>query len=599
MKESIFNTVIHLILLCVIVLVFNMCANISSPTGGPRDTQSPILIKSTPALYTKNFNSDKVRLYFNEFVILQDINNQVIISPPLDENPEFKIRGKSVIIEFNENFNENSTYSIFLGNGIADLTENNPLSNFSYVFSTGNILDSLTINGNVKNAFDLQSEEGINVMLYLDNNDTIPFDSVPYFIKPWYIAKTDADGNFIINNLPDKEFKIFVLKDVNSNLIFDQPNEEIAFLDSLIRPYYIKKLVPDTISPDSLVIDTLNHYFITNEINPDSILYEDLLTDSLQFEEQKNEPFQLVLFNEVDSTQKFMKATLAKQRQLLFIFKFPVTDIQIKPININTNLSWKIVENNSTRDTITYWIKNLEQDTLVFEISDQNEILDTVEVALVKKKGKKKTKEEDKPKKLGIDFNISGNSINLNEPLEITFSYPVSESNYSGILLIESEDTLKPDLVFDGDINRKARIDYNWKESTTYSLIIPDSAFTDILGQTHDSTIRRFSTKSLSDYGNLYIDIEVADTTTNHIIQLFKDEIVLHEYMISEDQRIGYEFLDPGDYKIKVIYDENNNHKWDTGNYIDKLQPERVEYFKSTITIRANWDLEELWVLEY
>ena len=195
---------------------------------------------------------------FDEFVEIKDLNKQLIISPPMDEAPEFKIKGKTVIIEFKEGLKDSTTYNIYLGDAIVDITEGNPVKNFRYVFSTGNILDSLSIKGKLLNAFDMLPVENVSVMLYLDNNDTLPFDSVPYFVKPYYLSRTDAQGLFEFHNLIDKSFKIFALEDVNSNLIFDQVTERIAFLDSLIIPYYIEIPIADTIPQDSIPLnDTL------------------------------------------------------------------------------------------------------------------------------------------------------------------------------------------------------------------------------------------------------------------------------------------------------------------------------------------------------
>ena len=120
------------------------CANPVSPSGGPMDEDPPQLVNSEPPLFTKNFNVAKIKITFNEFIQLKDVTNQVIISPPMDEMPDFKVKGKSLIIELNEELKENTTYNIFMGNAVVDLTENNPAANFQYVFSTGDMIDSLS-----------------------------------------------------------------------------------------------------------------------------------------------------------------------------------------------------------------------------------------------------------------------------------------------------------------------------------------------------------------------------------------------------------------------------------------------------------------------
>jgi hypothetical protein len=164
-------------------------------------------------------------------------------------------------------------------------------------------------------------------------------------------------------------------------------------------------------------------------------------------------------------------------------------------------------------------------------------------------------------------------------------------------MLIEGEDTLNPVFLFDDSIQVRGRFIHKWKEETSYTLLIPDSAFTNILDQSHDTIQKKFRTKALTDWGNLYINLSVQDTGKNYIVQLLMKEKIHTEIHVQNDQRLSFEFLDPGDYTLKVIYDNNSNGKWDTGDYIYRIQPEKVGFFTKTITVRANWDIEEEWEL--
>ena len=219
------HTLIFPVLLIIGVFIFQRCANPVMPVGGPKDVAPPIVTETEPVNYSLFFEEDQFRIYFNEFVSLKDVDKQLIVSPPLMERPELKIRGRSVLFKFDrdEELKADATYSIFFGNAIQDLTEGNPLGNFIYVFSTGEHLDSLSIIGKVNMAFDMAPAEETFVMLYTDNNDTIPFDSLPYKVRPDYVSKTDEHGHFGLYNLAGKEFKLFAIKDVNSNYIYDIP----------------------------------------------------------------------------------------------------------------------------------------------------------------------------------------------------------------------------------------------------------------------------------------------------------------------------------------------------------------------------------------
>ncbi|MCD4731897.1 MAG: Ig-like domain-containing protein [Bacteroidales bacterium] len=573
----IYTKLINILAIITISYLLVSCANPVSPSGGPQDVDPPLLIKAEPPLFTKKFTSDKIKIIFNEFIQLKDVTNQVIISPPMDEMPDFKAKGKSLIIELNEELKENTTYNIFLGDAIVDLTENNPASNFQYVFSTGNMIDSLSIKGNVLKAFDLTPVENVNVMLYLDINDTIEFDSLPYYVKPYYLTKTNEQGDFLLNNLADNQYKLFVLLDLNGNMIYDQPSEEIAFIDSLIIPQFDPSISQDT----TLLNDTITEVIEANEL-------------------PKLVPIDLSLFQEIDSVQRVLKVVLAKNHQLNILFKLPVTDLQIRPLNLTEGIDWAIIESNKTSDTLIYWLKNVEQDSLTLEISDAGEILDTTEVAVIKRaRGRKEKKEEEKPQKLTVKYNIKSQSIDLNEPLILTFDYPIESFDLGSISLFENDTIpLIPEVAFiDSNLQRKLEIKYKWKQGTPYSMLIPDSVFFDIHGHSHDTLGSIFISKTLEDYGNLYVSINLLNPGQNHIVQLLSGDNVIIETTLTEDQRISYEYLNPGNYRLKVVYDQNNNGIWDTGDYFYKTQPEIVDFFPGEITVRANWDIEEEWEL--
>jgi len=227
---------IHIAFLAFAALMVFSCANPVSPSGGPVDKEPPEVLNSEPPNFSVNFDKKIIQIVFNEFVKLNQPNQQVIISPPLKKMPQFKIRGKSVIIDIEETLFENTTYSIFFGNAIVDITEENPLVNYLYVFSTGNQIDSLAIAGEVVNAFNLEPEEDVFVMLHSAKNDTVPADSLPMLVRPLYIARTNEDGQFRLRYLRDEPLKIFALFDLNSNYLYDLPDEEIAFSDSLLLP---------------------------------------------------------------------------------------------------------------------------------------------------------------------------------------------------------------------------------------------------------------------------------------------------------------------------------------------------------------------------
>ncbi len=207
-------------------LILQQCANPVMPRGGPKDEQPPGVVQSNPANRSVNFIENTIEITFDEFVKLSNTQSEVLISPPLNKNPEYRLRGKTLQIKFEEELVPNTTYTIFFGDAIGDLTENNPVSGYSFVFSTGPVLDSMSIEGLVNNAFDLMAPEDAVVMLYDRAPDTIPVDSLPYLLRPLYVARTDETGHFRLANLKDTRYKIFALSDMNSNFLYDMPGEK-------------------------------------------------------------------------------------------------------------------------------------------------------------------------------------------------------------------------------------------------------------------------------------------------------------------------------------------------------------------------------------
>lgn len=607
--------ILYFIFIGLVIWLFNSCANPVSPTGGPKDAAPPELLNATPPQSSLNFSTNKVELTFDEYVEIKDLNKQMIISPPMEEAPEFKIKGKTVSIEFKSPLKDSTTYNLYLGDAIVDITEGNPIKNFSYVFSTGNILDSLSLKGKLLNAFDLKPVENISIMLYLDNNDTIPYDSLPYLVKPYYLSRTDENGLFEFHNLIDKPFKIFALEDGNSNLIFDQTTERIAFINEQVIPYYIEVPVIDSIVSDSLavidsVLQTSNRKEViefdleNNTINIDTInaelqdletLSDSLLADSTISKEPP--PIQMYLFEENDSIQRFLKATMEHKNKLLFVFRQPTINYHIAPLNLTKDSTWFIEEANKTKDTIAYWITKLIQDSITFKISDDTIILDTVDVALVKKSKNKRLLKKDDEKPKGLAFKFSKSTPDLNKALHVKFSFPIKDYSLDNSLLVEGEDTLKPIFEFADSIKLSGNFVHKWKEETSYKLFIPDSSFTDRLNSSNDTIQHNFRTKALADYGNLYVNVTI-NNEESHIIQLLIGEKVHTEIHVHESQKLSFEYLNPGDYFLKVIFDKNKNGIWDPGDYIYNLQPEQVDFFTKTVTVRANWDVEEEWILE-
>jgi len=543
--------------LCIIVLFIEACANIVTPSGGAKDVTPPKVIRSTPELNSKNFNGRYVRIDFDEFVKVTDAASQLIISPFMNEAPELKLRGKYIVMDFKDTLKPNTTYSISFGKSIADINEGNVLANYRYVFSTGNIIDSLTLKGVVKNASSLKTESGVFVMLY----DNI-YDSVPYKETPYYISKSDESGSFSFTNIKKGKYKIFALKDANNDFLFDQPGEMIAFSDSLVTPQPI-----DTARADSLL---------------------------------KNSSYNLSLFEETPASQKMLKAFASKYGKIILIFRKPVEDLSIIPLADNMTDSWNLQEINKTKDTLILWLKNPDVDSVFLKILDNNIIIDTAEIALIKKGTQENRGKGEVVKNVGVKTCVNNNgAFDFYRSFTLESSAPVSDYDFNKIVFKENKDTVKAVFTFNDSIKRNIKMEYKWKEETTYSLFIPPGTFKDIFGTLNDTVKINFKTTSARDYCNIKLSMKSSDIKCDFIVRLDNenDAIIQEKYSLS-NETVQFNYVLPGNYKIKIICDSNNNKKWDTGNYLKMIQPEKVFYYPSAISAKANWDMSLDWEIK-
>ena len=555
----------------VISLLLAACATMVPPDGGPKDTTPPVPLSFNPESKTTNFDGRKITIKFDEFIQLKDLNSQLVVSPAMVEDPDIYIQGKKLIIKLPDSLQENTTYTIFMGNSVVNYKEGLPVPHFQYVLATGSSLDSLRIRGKLRNAFDLKTEEGILIMLYRNTGD-----SVPYHQRPYYIAKTYKSGDFVLDNLSEGSYLIFALKDLNSNYLYDQPAEEIAFLDSLI--------IPAPVKPAN---DTLD---LIHPVNVD-----------------------MFLFREIEKKQGINRHVVLKPVLFELDFKRPVGNLEIEPLNFTPQGNWYYTVLSAGRDTLKVWVTAKVPDTLKVSITDNNLVVDTLRLILKKplKKKQQGRKKNDKPEikkdtvqrivRLDVKTNTGSGLAFFSHPALI-FSTPLKALDPDRIKLYRQEDTNYIPIDFEVYIKDTVAADVvnlkvDLEEGTSYKIFIPDSVFFDIFGNTNDTLEARFGTTKQRNYGSLKLHIKYEDSIPL-LIQLLTDKDVVVKQNVLTDSVIIYPYLPPGTYKLKAIKDRNNNGKWDTGDYLNKLLPERVFYLNATVKIRANWDIEQKWLFE-
>jgi hypothetical protein len=621
LKNVILNRIRQIATFIFLTLAVLGCAKVGSIYGGPKDVTPPKVIKTRPQENATLFiPQKKIVITFDEYIQLKDIFQEMIISPPIEGNILTQVSGKSLVIEFlKEAIFDTITYTLSFGNAILDNNEGNVLENYEYVFSLKDYLDTMNVAGRILNSFNHKpDEERMYVMLY--SNMT---DSAPLLEKPQYICKADKKGNFSMNNLEAGIYKVFALKDVNSNLIYDLPDEQIAFGDSLII------LTPERFQDDIIIEDSL---LLSRLSGADSAVTDTAaIVDSIK-SVQRAYTFQteMLFFTQEVKNQYLTNNLRERPDQLSFSFFQTLADsVSIKPLNYRPfSNDWYLLDQNKTNDSLIYWLTDtamIAKDSLQIDIAypvyDSSANLyythDTLLMLAQKEKSlslrgsrdkersnrRNKTAEIKDIKKITFKNNISNpGAFDLNKKIIITTPTPAFSLIPGRIKLFRLQDTVQIPVKFqvthDSTSYYRFIIDYKPEELTSYRLLIPDSTITDIYGITHDTVKIGFKTQSEDFYGTL--NLRLSQVKSPVVLQFMdENEVVLMERNISADQVVRLEYLYPKQYRLKVIIDENGNGKWDTGNYLKKIQPEKVIYYPQPIDIRSNWEMDLAWQLDY
>lgn len=600
-----------------LVFCLTSCAQQGSLTGGAKDEKPPEVVSSTPANYTTHFKSDHIEITFNEYFDLKDIAKQLVVSPPMAKKPDFKVKGKTLEINFKDSLQPNRTYAINFGDALVDLNEGNPIKNFQFVFSTGSTIDSLQVGGRVIQALDSKPAEDILVMLYNGNADSLPLKTTPL-----YLSRTDKEGKFTLKNLAGGSYKIFALKDGNNNLMFDQPTEAVAFQDSLITPSIVAATIKDSIkaAKDSLnlVKDTINA--VQDSVNPSKQLSDTLPKKPKYLFKPDN--IELQLFTEVKPNQYLTGSDRLRPDQIRLKFNEKIDSLDFDFLNLPMDSVAVSLEWVGDPDTLDFWIMNrsiASRDSLtailVYRAYDSIE-RPYAKTDTVKLRYRSIAKPAAAPKN---EFIVSVSvertkTLEYGQPLIFTTSLPYVQIDTSLIHLVSGKDStarkvvfkMIPDtlkgLVMNGlsiiQVHpRIINMEAGFSADTSYHLTLLPGAFTGIAGQKNDSLDIRFKMKNRDQYGTL--KIALPDLKGSAIIELLDahSKVAASRLMNGAGTAV-FDLMAPGKYSARLVFDTNRNGRWDTGRYIRHIQPEKVITFTKELNLKANWEVSETWKWE-
>ena len=517
-------------------LLFLGCANIQRPMGGPKDVTPPRLLKATPENMSRNFKAKTIQLDFDEYFKLTNQYAEITMSPAQDKQPEYKIKSKSLVIVLKDTLQKNTTYVINFGKAIADVNEGNILKNFTYVFSTGPHIDSLSVSGTVTNTITQKKEKDVTVMLFPVEKDSLYFGKK----KPAIYATTDTAGNFSLNNLHDGDYRIYALEEKAPDRIYNKDDELIAFQKQPVH------------------------------------LYAD--TSGIQLNLFKEEPAKFHL-----AVRKF-----DQDGKLFFVFNKHLNNPSVKILYPPGLDDQKIVEFTPTKDTANIYLKNMDFDSIRVAFFDNNKPLDSASLL----KGRKEAFLKNYAFRLNIG---NSNKLKPTSNLMIISSYPIASYDPAQITLYEDSVAVNNlNITPDSNNLKHYIIKYKWKEDSRYILVVDENAFTLVNGDKNKKFQKAFLVDKIENYSSLTLKVTVPDTSKQYLVEVYQDaDHIIQTDKLTKNGSIVYKNFLTGKYSFKVVYDDNHNGKWDSGDVKLKRYPESIWVDPIQITLRPNWDAEE------
>lgn len=580
------------------------CAKVSAPSGGPRDRTAPAIVKSVPENGAKNFRDKKFVITFNEFFILEKINEKFMVSPPMSKKPDIYIRGKNLVVEFEENLKDSTTYSFNFQDAIRDLNEGNIIENYQFVFSTGRVIDSLSVSGNVYNALNLNIPENTLVLLYSNLADSAVKKQLPD-----YISRVDKNGSFRITNLHEGKYRLYALKDIDNSKNYNAIEEEFAFLDSLVEVTPGNNYIPvvkDTVIVKTSIVPPVkpltkpaSNPFFKPAIKPPLSEAPD---SSL-----KTPGYTLILFSAPKTAHYLTSSDRKMPYQLLYTLSVPPDSLNFEFSIPGKGKEAYFVENSRKRDTIKIWLtdSSLYSQALITTIikypftDSTGSVLNKEDTVRMRFMAPRPTRGVVKKAPLQVKNSMSTGILKPGQQIEFTAQTPLKKPDTSRIKLYETinEKRTKVPYSLIRDTSNSCRYSMTARlaEGKKYLFIADTASFGNIYGDYCDSTGIKFSVAESKAYGEMILNVK--DVQTPLIIQLLdKGEKMIRERYIKTDGKVSFPLLEKGPYRIRAIFDVNGDRIWTTGDFSKDRQPEPVSYYPDEIEVPTDWKVENDWI---
>lgn len=563
----------------ILLPVIVSCARESAPSGGPKDIDPPVIVKQAPDDGSVMFSEKEFVITFDEFVVLDRINDKFMVSPPLTKKPEIKLRGRSLVVSWDEDLADSTTYTFYFQDAVRDNNESNPVPSLQYVFSTGPVLDSLAISGNVFNSFDLETVP--DIFLALNSNLS---DTAPATLPPSYIARPDNSGGFTMKNLKPGDYRLYALKDNNGNRMYDLSDEIFGFIDTVIR-------VTPSLNA-GIRLDSISHSKAVGgeKVRPDIFTFGQYRVYTFTSEAKRQ-------------YLKFTERRLSGGAAFGLAMPLDSSDLSVEIVEAPGE-AW-YMEHNARCDSFRIWITAPEvyrREMLKFRMTypftdSTGSISYKTDTILLRHQAPLEGRQGGRQPRKTINTNLVS-QVRPSITGWFSSNTPLAAPDTSKMLFTQTTDTvsvnIRPAFITDTTDSRRVFLATPLKPGSSYTLICKKGAFRDIFETESDSSVYKFSVMTPDNYGK--VTALVAGYEGQVIVQLLGEkEKVVRESVISSPGKAIFGLLDKGKYRLRVIYDTDSNGKWTTGDYEKKRQPEPVTYFTSEIDVKINWEIEEEW----
>jgi hypothetical protein len=582
------------VIMSTLFVLIGACAKISNPSGGPRDRTPPVILQTIPEYGAKNFKGKNVTIIFDEYISLNNINEKFMVSPPLKKKPRVIVRGKEVIAEFEEALKDSTTYTFYFQDAIRDLNEGNTIDDYQFVLSTGSVVDSLSVTGNVYSAFDLEIPEKTMVLLYRELADSFVVKHLPD-----YISRVDLKGYFRINNVKAGTYRLYALKDNDNSKNYNFPDEEFAFLNSPVEITPEKNFIP-------VVKDTLPKKKEAPKLKDLQAKKESKIQDTIV----PIGEYPLMLFAALKTNHYLTSSGRPMKYQLTYTLSLPPDTMDFHFRIPDSREGSYFIEKNRERDSIRVWLTDStlysqsQLKTIVdYPFTDSLGILaykeDTILMRFLAPRPTRGTKI--KKSSFVFENNIKGGLLKPGQQIYFTSKTPFRQPDTSRIKFVQIADSVKLIMPYtlqkDSSNSCRYILKADLKQDKKYLFIADSASFGDIYNENSDSTGFNLAFRKPESYSKLTLNIK--NCKINCIIQLLAaKEKVVSETMMKSDGKVVFALLDAGKYKLKVIYDLNGDGKWTTGDFNHGRQPEPVSYYPRELDIKTGWEIDQDWDIE-